>query len=283
MTSSERAPAVSVIVPTCARPQLLARCLDALLAQRTSRMFEVVVVDDGGGANVPQDPRVRMLTGGGRGPAHARNAGVRAAHAPIVLFTDDDTVPDAGWVEAAADALAAEPHAVGVEGPIHCAGWDPLYEIAVVSDGPGAYFTCNVGYRRDELVAAGGFDESFRHPHCEDVDLGLRMLERGPIVFAPAMRVVHPPRRVSFREIVRRGRLAESTWALYRKHPDRSPARWPDRWAPVIKTARMWQRRLTQQRIARGSPLRAARALALATAQTGLCLTVCLTRWERQR
>jgi GT2 family glycosyltransferase len=273
-------PDVTVVVPTRARPELLARCLEAVLTQDTSRAYEVVVVVDDGGAVALRDPRVRVLEGAGRGPACARNAGVRAARAPIVLFTDDDTVPDVGWLEAAADALAAEADAVGVEGPVHCDGWDPLYEIAVSSDGPGAYFTCNVGYRRSELVAAGGFDERFLYPHCEDVDLGLRMLERGPILFSPAMGVSHPPRRATFREIVERGRLVESVWRLYRKHPHRAPRRWPLRWAPAIKIARRWQKRLTEERVARGNPLRAARAIALGTVQTAVSLRVCLTKWE---
>ena len=38
---------------------------------------------------------------GTRGPAAARNAGWRSTQAPLIAFTDDDTVPDADWLRQA--------------------------------------------------------------------------------------------------------------------------------------------------------------------------------------
>ena len=101
---------ISVVVPTFHRLQLLRRCLEALLAQDFDpRAYEIVVVDDGHDddvrtavlaiATVVQMPAIRYVRPPhGRGPACARNAGWHAAHAPIVAFTDDDTIPEPSWL-----------------------------------------------------------------------------------------------------------------------------------------------------------------------------------------
>src|SRR5687768_8796137 len=82
---------VSVVVPTCGRPELLARCLAALEKQTLPQQaYEVLVVDDGA---------LRS------GPAAARNRGWRRARAPVVAFTDDDTEPRPDWLEQGLRAL----------------------------------------------------------------------------------------------------------------------------------------------------------------------------------
>ncbi|HEY8976666.1 MAG TPA: glycosyltransferase family 2 protein, partial [Burkholderiaceae bacterium] len=114
-------PSLSVVIPTYRRPALLARCLDALLAQSLpGHAFEVIVVDDG----CTEDTRaccsevaIRSCRRGGpvirylrpqgtRGPAAARNRGWRAAQGRVVAFTDDDTVPDPDWLRQGQTAFA---------------------------------------------------------------------------------------------------------------------------------------------------------------------------------
>ena len=116
------APSVSVVVPTRDRPRALQRCLRALaeLDHPTGRL-EVVVVDDGGGADLsealsaPADGlRLRVLRQPHGGPARARNLGADAADGEILAFTDDDCAPAPDWLHALVGALAAGPHvAVG--------------------------------------------------------------------------------------------------------------------------------------------------------------------------
>src|SRR5690349_7715077 len=99
---------VSVVVPTYKRPELLDRCLDALLGQCYEPSgYEIVVADDGANCETrrqvechAQRAACRGLTvrylpvTGAHGPAAARNAGWRAARGEIIAFTDDDCVPD---------------------------------------------------------------------------------------------------------------------------------------------------------------------------------------------
>ena len=109
-----------VVIPTTGRPSL-GTLLRSLAAQAGPAPERVVVVDDGPGravaAHVPtalRDRTVVARTGpaartSGRGPAAARNAGVRAGAAPWVALLDDDVVLPAGWTRALAADLEGLP------------------------------------------------------------------------------------------------------------------------------------------------------------------------------
>lgn len=85
-------PTISIILPTCRRPDLLSRALASVLAQEFSD-FECVIVDDGGAApvEVPDDPRLRVFRHPENlGLARALNTGLAAARGDHVTFLDDD-------------------------------------------------------------------------------------------------------------------------------------------------------------------------------------------------
>lgn len=104
---------VTVIVPTLNRAGWLPACLGALVAQRTDddTDVEVLVVDNGSGDDTREvlvgwandQPCVRWTSEPRIGRSRALNAGVRAAHGELLLFTDDDAVPDPGWIGAHVD------------------------------------------------------------------------------------------------------------------------------------------------------------------------------------
>ena len=273
----------SVIIPTKDRPELLLRCVEAVLAQEVEVDFEVLVVNDAGcpvSTFIRSQLRVIVIEGPGRGPAAARNAGLAEASGDIVLFTDDDAVPQEGWIRAALSALADAPEAVGVAGRVESPSFDPLYEHSVRSDGAvGNYITCNIAYRRAALVQVGGFDEGFPYPAAEDRDLGYRMETVGPVLFSSEMQVVHGPRPVKVKDFLGWARHIESEWLLHRKHPQTRPPRWSIRWGPLIRIVRTWQRLLTHERVIGGSPRRAARFAVLATVQTIMAFYLTVRRW----
>jgi GT2 family glycosyltransferase len=116
-------PRVAVVIPTTGRPEYLAVALDSILPQARAGRAEVVVVDDG------HDPRTRHLARG-RAVAYlaapspgglnaARNAGVRATSAPLVVFVDDDVEVVPGWLEGFVVAAARLPGYEVFGGPIH--------------------------------------------------------------------------------------------------------------------------------------------------------------------
>jgi glycosyltransferase involved in cell wall biosynthesis len=281
-TGRDLPPQVTVVVPTRDRPESLSRCLEAILQQQTDRVFEIVLVDDGREHPVaaPFDDRVRVVPGPRRGPAAARNRGIAAAEGEILLFTDDDALVQPDWLQAAVEALESHPEALGVEGPVTCPLFDRLYEHAVVSERPGGFVTCNVGYRADALRRVGGFDERFRFAYHEDVDLAATIVRLGEIRFVDEMRVVHPPRPAPLREMVERGRLIESEWLFHRKHPEARARWWPVRWGPLLGILRRWKLILAEEQEPRRNWSRRARAVALAGGELSVALFVALTRWR---
>jgi glycosyltransferase involved in cell wall biosynthesis len=89
-------PRISVIMPAYNRAGCIGRAIDSVLAQDFAD-FELIVVDDGSkdatadSARGCKDPRVKVIElGENRGGNAARNAGIRAASAPLIGFLDSD-------------------------------------------------------------------------------------------------------------------------------------------------------------------------------------------------
>ena len=263
------APEAVVVMPTRDRPGDLARAVSALAAQDTKRRWVLVVVDDG---SVPPAgvPGVNVIRLGGGGPGPARNAGWASASADIVLFTDDDVEPDPTWVESALAFLDAHPEHVAVEGPTRSPPFDPLEAYSIEVDAPGAYYSCNIAYRRAALERLGGFASDIPTPHGEDVDLAFRALELGPIGWAPGMSVRHHPRTLGLRRLAGRSRMAPSEVIVFRRHRSRygRAARLPAFLFPYANIAVVWSS-LARRELAAGWPRpgRLARLVALPLAQ----------------
>jgi GT2 family glycosyltransferase len=227
---------VSVVVPTYRRPDLLERCLAALVAQDFEpHCFEVIVADDAA------DPEMRRLvaswearTGGApmiryvavtgtQGPAGARNRGWEMAGAPIIAFTDDDTIPRPDWLEEGLKAMTpgvtAVAGAVDVPLPADRALTD--YERDIANMRTAEFLTANCFVRREALEAIGGFDERFTSAWREDSDLQFRLLKaNGKVVAARNAIVEHPVRPMPFAGGIKQHRKIAFDALLYKKHPD---------------------------------------------------------------
>src|SRR5437870_4053857 len=105
---------LSVIIPTCNRPEQLSACLSRLGSGAQTLPFnryEVIVSDDG--RRMPAEehlaksfPWVRWVTGPGLGPAANRNCGAKAALGQWLAFVDDDCLPEKTWLEAITENIA---------------------------------------------------------------------------------------------------------------------------------------------------------------------------------
>lgn len=199
----------SVVIPVRDRLDLLKRCLDAIRSQDyPAADFEVIVCDDGSTIDLstalekpqPGCPDITLARQDRRGPAAARNLGIRASASPVVLFIDSDTVAEKGLVRNLVSALLENPDWAGAEACLLPIEGDssPLWEAPGALKG-GRYHTAAIAYRRDALVAAGGLDESFLLAACEDVELAARVLSAGPIGFVPEAKAYHPRRKVDLR------------------------------------------------------------------------------------
>jgi glycogen synthase len=195
---------VSVVVNTYNRAESLRRTLSAL-EQLDHPIFEVVVVsgpstDDTDAVLREFEGRIKVGTCLERNLAMSRNVGIALAAGELVAFIDDDAYPDPAWLDEIVPAFD-EDELAGAGGPT----WDytgavlqARYSLADrsghawVSDGPdpseifgtpfGDTFLYPIGtnavFRRDRLIAIGGFDEEFEY-YLDETDVCRRLLDAG--------------------------------------------------------------------------------------------------------
>jgi GT2 family glycosyltransferase len=228
-------PEVSVVVPSHERPLRLRWLLNALEAQSlASERWELVVVHDCRGEETEELLRthplasrgvlrhIRLEAGTGL-PGRQRNAGWRAARAPLIAFTDDDCRPEADWLERILDVARREPGAV-VQGRVRP---DPFEKDILAAphartievDPPGPFAqTCNVLYPRALLERVDGFVESLLAG--EDTDLAERALATGAgYVGAPDAIVNHAVESSSLVGAVRRSFRWQHLAYVVKHHP----------------------------------------------------------------
>lgn len=255
----DRVADVTVVVPVRDRAAALSHLLAAL-----PEGLPVVVVDD---ASTSPDAVADLARAHGarllrhehnRGPAAARNTGLRAVATPLVAFCDSDVVPEPGWL-ATLRAHLADP-ALGVVAPRVLGpasrpddGWLDRYEqarssldlgprAAAVRPGSAVSYlpsACLLG----RVEAFGdGFDEDLRVG--EDVDLVWRLIERGwGVRYEPAAAVRHQHRTRPREWLVRKAAYGTSAAPLAARHGDAVAPLVLTPWTAVLSVALLVQRR----------------------------------------
>lgn len=236
---------LSVVMPTYNRSDILGRALRGLLAQSLPEFeYEIVVVDDGSTDATPEvvaalgapSSRLRYFRQDNKGPAAARNYGVRESRGGVVLFTGDDCLPDHRLLEEHLRTHWQEGD-VGVVGNV---AWHPDLKITgfmtFLEDGVQfgfkhiedpenapywAFYTSNCSLRKRRFEEAGGFDEDFRYAAFEDTEFAYRLMQSGMrLVYRPEARTYHY-HLVTLEHYLQRQRLAGRAAVLcYRKHPE---------------------------------------------------------------
>lgn len=224
---------LSIVVPTYRRSELLARCLAALVEQDLDAdAYEIVVADDAASTQT-WDQVVRIgaaarmklryvAVQGNHGPAAARNAGWKMADGEVIAFTDDDTIPEAGWAPAGLAAFERNAELAAATGrtdvPLRPIPTD--YERNESGLATAEFITANCFIRRSVLEALDGFDERFRRAWREDSDLHFALLERGlPIVKVPTAVIAHPIRPAPWGLCIRMQEKVRFDALLFKKHP----------------------------------------------------------------
>jgi glycosyltransferase involved in cell wall biosynthesis len=189
-------PTISVVIPFY-RARYLRDAIESVLKQ-TFEDYEIIVIDDGS----PDRPdvegwlrsdrhRFQYLRQENKGPAAARNTGIRAAQGRFVAFLDSDDMWEPTYLE---EQLGAIHKGQGFD-LIHCNALmigqpESARPALMQSTPPRDLATCtsllrddvtvylsSVVARREALLEAGLFDERF--VHGEDFDLWMRLLKNG--------------------------------------------------------------------------------------------------------
>ena len=174
-----------MVIATRDRASFLCGCLAALSEQTAAGRFEVLVADNGStddtAAIVAQfgDLGVRSVFVDEANRAKARNAGIAAARAPLIIFCDDDTIAPSRFVEAHLRVHRNHARTVAT-GPIVNTPDETAMPRPGLQHFSRAFFcTCNASAPKEDLEAVGGFDERYDLYGWEDTDLGIRLRRRG--------------------------------------------------------------------------------------------------------
>jgi len=246
--------AVTVVVPTRGRPQLLNRCLASLVLQRYDpTRFEIVVVDDGPSADTEevvsgwaahtagQGPKISYIASPGpHGPAAARNFGWRAARGALIAFTDDDTIARTDWLRYGVAAFEDGVDVVSGRIVMPLSHTPTDYELDAKQLETAEFVTANCFCRKDVLQAVGGFDERFRFAWREDSDLQFRLIDyQANIVYEPKAVMMHPIRPAGWGVSLSQVKKVQFDALLYKKHPKhyRRKIRAAPRWDFYITVA----------------------------------------------
>ncbi|MGH2856703.1 MAG: glycosyltransferase family 2 protein [Solirubrobacteraceae bacterium] len=178
MSGDAPEPVASVVIPTRGRPDYLDVALASVVGQAVAAGAEVVVVNDGA------DPATETVTArhpparvvalpAARGVNGARNAGVRAARADLIVLLDDDVEAPSGWLDALLTGARGFPEHEVLGGPIRgrlegrglrSCGREPP-PISTYDAGPDdrdveQVYGGNTAFRRSAFARAGLFDEA---------------------------------------------------------------------------------------------------------------------------
>jgi glycosyltransferase involved in cell wall biosynthesis len=195
-TSSDQT--VTVVITTYNDADFLHEALASVAVQQKIPN-EIFVVDDGSEVSpapiVALFPEATLIRKPNGGLASARNAGLKAASAKFITFLDADDKFRSNAIKAGLECFARSPDAAMVYGGhirisadgsqlgddiYHPASNDPYADLLA---GNSIGMNAVVLYRRDILLAVGGFDEVLRL--CEDYDVYLRLARKYPVASHP--------------------------------------------------------------------------------------------------
>jgi glycosyltransferase involved in cell wall biosynthesis len=147
--------------------------------------------------------RVISLPGGPWGPARARNHGAAAAQGEMLLFLDADVVVHTDTLAHVEREMAANPEVAALFGSYDASPvamgfvsrYKNLLHHYVHQHGrrEASTFWAGCGAVRQKVFRAlGGFDERYRRPSVEDIEMGLRLRRAGyRIRLCPDIQVTH--------------------------------------------------------------------------------------------
>lgn len=240
---------ISVLIPTFNRAVVLERTLTSLAGQKVSAACEILIIDDGS-----SDATAEVVAGfqgryacpllylrqSHRGPAAARNLGLKNAGGEIIVMIGDDIIPASdGFLEEHLRwhrALHPEPQTA----VLGLTAWDPELTVTPFMrwlETSGLQFDYNglrqgdfAGHRRfytsnlsvkKSFLRGELFDEQFSHAVIEDLEFGYRLHQRGLKLAFNRQALAYHRHAVDLEGYCRRASLTgQSAAVCYSLHPE---------------------------------------------------------------
>lgn len=245
----------SIIIPTYNGVERISAVLNVLINQKglLGRYYEIIVIDDGSQKKskiivedfIRKRPDIKITYiwyEKNRGPAFAKNIGIKISRGKFICFTDDDCIVSYDWLKKIKESFEKHPEIAGVGGWYKPIGtilcqpsvydrfiyWYHIPEIlrehkSVTFTGNKVGNTGNVCYRKSALLAIGGFNHYFRYPSLEDWELKMRMHKsRFSLLFLPSLEALHKKNLGLIGFIHHFFLRGWASYLLYSIHPDLS-------------------------------------------------------------
>jgi ubiquinone/menaquinone biosynthesis C-methylase UbiE/GT2 family glycosyltransferase len=216
---------LSIIIPTCDRPELLTKCLDLIAPGKqtlAANFYETIVTDDGANSIenlVAQNyPWVKWVRGPRKGPAANRNNGSKHAIGEWLIFTDDDCLPSGDWLENFYSAITINKKVKAYEGAIYAVGnIDKDFAECPVNDKGGCFWSANICVETTLFKNINGFDENYFLAAQEDQDIYIQLKKYTNVLFVPNAKVFHPVRTAGLLESIKKIDKRCLNWLYYAK------------------------------------------------------------------
>jgi GT2 family glycosyltransferase/glycosyltransferase involved in cell wall biosynthesis/Flp pilus assembly protein TadD/predicted O-methyltransferase YrrM len=218
-------PIVSIVMPVYNKLLFTKQSLNSLIQNTPRDLYEIIIVDNGSTDGTQdflsqlQIKPVIIMNNENLGFAKACNQGAQKAACKYLLFLNNDTEPQPGWLVSLLDIVEKDDTVVAVgskllypDGTIQHGGVvivddrknkDPLLarnnhvnkpSAAPEANEPAFYQALTAAcvlISRKAFIKAGGFDEKYWNGY-EDVDLCFKLQEQGgKLVYQPASVVIH--------------------------------------------------------------------------------------------
>lgn len=196
---------ISIIIPTHNRKPILEKSIDSFLRQNCRiENYEILVVDDGSTDDTAEifekypahNFPINYIYQKNRGPASARNNGIKNSKGEMVLIVNDDTIATSdllrehlSWHQKYpeenigilgfntwSDELKITPFMHWLE---HGGPQFDYYKIKGIDATWQRLWACNVSFKKKFLLEYGLFDEEFPCAVWEDTELGYRLSKYG--------------------------------------------------------------------------------------------------------
>lgn len=244
----------SVIIPTYNRSGSLRRTLDGYLNQTVVDLInEIIVIDDGSNEKHARDNKeiiekhsqdspfdIKYLWQDNKGPASARNNGIKNASGEYILLTGDDIIPHPDMVKQHYSYHKKHDFQenIGILGKI---SWPvgkkvtPFMEyineqglqfgFSLISNDtvvPYTFFyTSNISLQRKFLQKDKLFDIDFCYAAWEDIELSYRLKNRGFSIVYNENAIGYHHHNLSIKEFMKRQeKCGYAAYIFYQKHPE---------------------------------------------------------------
>jgi len=213
-TKTNNQPEITILVATCNRPEMLKKCLESLVFQKTKTKYEIIVLDQSDSTrqiySFSENAPVKIVSCDFQNKSKALNIGIKKALADYIAIIDDDCIAEKGWIENIYKSLKKEGGNAIVTGRVIAGKREENSVISRLHDDIEAKMIfqkniitpifklsgCNFGFHKSVYEVVGAFDENFgpgsRFKSSDDNEWSYRALNLGyQIIYLPNAIVIH--------------------------------------------------------------------------------------------